>query len=471
MTDLPIIMTSQGPQPRAPADILAALLALVAASNPGYTANLPGILIEDVSSTDVFSIAQIDQACVDAINGLTPRGANAFLLLQLGDIYGVAQGQQTNTSVYVVFSGPPGFVIAKGFVVSDGNYQYVVQDGGIIGSGGVSAQLFCLATIPGTWSIGTGTVIQLITSVPSGITITVTNTAPGTPGADPETEESYRGAVIQAGQAVAQGMSTLLKTALRNVSGVQPRLVSTVQGSGSWMVIVGGGDPYEVAYAIFSSLFDVASLVGSVIGITNITKASAAVVTTTINHGYTTGETVTITGVVGMTQINGLSASVTVIDLTHFSIAINSSGFSNYTSGGVCSPNSRNIVVSINDFPDTYTVQFVNPPQQSVQIAVTWNTIASNFVSASAIEQAASPALVDYINQITVGLPINLFELQATFQQAVATILPAPLLTRMVFSVSIDNVATSPDSGTGIIAGDPESFFLTDSTQITITQG
>ncbi len=69
------------------------------------------------------------------------------------------------------------------------------------------------------------------------------------------------------------------------------------------------------------------------------------------------------------------------------------------------------------------------------------------------------------------GAPINLFELQEAFQLAVASILPAPFLTRMVFAVSIDGVGVSPEAGTGIIEGDPESYFLTDSTLVVITQG
>ena len=59
------------------------LVALVASENPDYTANLPGSLIEDIASTDVGALTGIDQARVDAINSVTPYGANAFVLAQL----------------------------------------------------------------------------------------------------------------------------------------------------------------------------------------------------------------------------------------------------------------------------------------------------------------------------------------------------------------------------------------------------
>jgi hypothetical protein len=238
--------------------------------------------------------------------------------------------------------------------------------------------------------------------VPSSINLSVTNPTVGTPSGGTESLESYRARLLQAfGRASAQGFTTFLRALLNNVSGVQNRLISIQQQSSpaGWKVIVGGGDPYQVAFAIFQALGpDVAILVGS---------------TTT----------------------------------------------------------SRNIAVSINNFPDVSTVTFVNPPQQSVQIALTWNTTDPNVVSDAAVSGAAIPALVSYINSIYAGNPINLFELDATFQAALINIVPTAFLTRMVFSVSINGVPVSPTSGTGIIAGDPESYFLTDSSQITVTRG
>lgn len=471
MTDLPVVVTAAGPQPQQPAAILAALLALVSATNPGYTANLPGSLIEDISSTDVGAILLCDSAAVELINSLTPFGSNPFLTAQLGGIYGVPLGQESNTSVNVQFTGPPGFVIAQGFTVGDGTYQYTLSDGGIIGAGGVSPLLFALATVPGSWPVPAGTVQNLVTPPPTGVTLSVINPQPGTPGEGAESEEAYRARVLQAGLAVGQGMSTFLKTLLNNVNGVQSRLVSVRQVTGGgWVVLVGGGDPYEVAYAIYTALFDISALQGSVLSVVSITKANPGVVTTDLNHGFATGQTVLLTGVLGMTQVNNVPKVATVINEKQFSIG-DTSAFGTYTSGGTITPNLRNIVVTVQDYPDTYQIPFVDPPQQSVSISVLWNTSATNFVSSAAVAQLANPALVDYVNTIPVGVPINLFELQTVFQEAVASILPPQLLTRMVFTVSINGIGTTPSAGTGIIAGDPESYFLTSSTQITIAQG
>lgn len=68
--------------------------------------------------------------------------------------------------------------------------------------------------------------------------------------------------------------------------------------------------------------------------ITAITKAASARVTTTASHGLSNGHTVHFSGVGGMTQINGLRGTVTVVDANNFDVSINSTAFSTYTSGG-----------------------------------------------------------------------------------------------------------------------------------------
>ncbi|MEE9367046.1 MAG: DUF2460 domain-containing protein [Dehalococcoidales bacterium] len=68
--------------------------------------------------------------------------------------------------------------------------------------------------------------------------------------------------------------------------------------------------------------------------ITDITQASLAVVTTSAAHGFITGDIITITSVSGMTEINGLSSTITFLTSTTFRMTIDSSGFTAYTSGG-----------------------------------------------------------------------------------------------------------------------------------------
>jgi hypothetical protein len=287
-----------GPTPTPPATLRARLLASVAAVRPGYTATLPASLIEDIASTEVGALTIIDQAAVDLVHSMGARISNPYLTNALGQMYGVSPGAQSNTSVFVVFTGTPGFVLGKGFIVGDGRYQYALSDGGVIKSDGQSSPLFAVATQSGIWSVPAGTVTQVVTSVPQGFSLSVVNPQPGIPGDDAETEASYRSRVLQAGKASAQGYFTMLKTLLADVDGVQPRLINAIpQNGGGWEILVGGGDPYEVAYAIYRSTQDISTLVGSTINVTDITKANPGVVSTDITHGYSVGQAIAIADV------------------------------------------------------------------------------------------------------------------------------------------------------------------------------
>ena len=544
-------MTSAGAIPSSPTALLNAEIEAATALSPGLTANLPGSLIEDMASTAAGAVVIQDQAFVDLVNSISPYSANAPILYELGAVYGVAQGQGSNTSVYVTFTGTPGFVIPVGFVVSDGSYQYAVQDGGIVASSGQSAALYCLATVSGSWAVSEGTVTVIVTSIPSGVSLSCSNLSTGIPGASAQTLQAYQAQVIQAGQAVAQGMPTFLKTQLENVSGVQSRLVSVQLSGSNWQIIVGGGDPYEVANAIYTGLFDISNLVGSTLLATAISNANPGVIATNINHEYSTGQLVQFTNATGTSGINNInnvaistitwSASVVTVTLasahgiatgntatavisgctpigyngtytmtstgtttftyplvtnpgtivtkgtvstyfvatvtspTVFSINTNTTSSGAYSGGAVVTPNSRNITVSINDYPNTYSIPFINPPAQQMQIALTWNTISTNYVSPTSVAAAGIPAIVNYINSIAVGQPINVFEMQAVFQTAVINLIPTPLISKMNFVVTWNaptgNIILSPSAGTGLIYGDSQSFFETSSASVTVVQG
>jgi hypothetical protein len=539
------IITSAGAIPTPPADLLNAEIAAATALSPGLTTNLPGSLIEDLASTAAGALVVQDQAYVDLVNSVSPVTANPSILYQLGQVYGVQQGLGANTSVYVTFTGLAGFVIPVGFTVSDGTYQYTVQDGGIIETGGQSAALYCLATTAGSWAVPVNTVTQIITSVPAGYTLTCTNLTAGVPGSATQSLQSYQAQVIQAGNATAQGMPTFLKTQLQRVSGVQGHLIAVRNvGANQWQVICGGGDPYAVGNAIFTGLFDIANLIGSTLRVLNITNGYPAVVSTNLNHGYTTGQIMQVNGVVGMTGINGVNYVAVVIDEKNFSLAVQIStivwssstvtvttvelhgiptsttvtgtiygctptgyngtyaftstgtntftyplttnpgtstavGYTDYDStydggyinGGVVTPNLRNITVSINDYPDSYNITFVNPPEQTVLINLIWNTISPNYVAPAAIAALGAPAIVDYINNIYVGQPINLFELQNVFEASISSIISPALISKMIFTIEINGIETFPLNSTGLIYGDPESYFYTTTSAVTIVQG
>lgn len=481
MADIPVVVTSAGAQPTPPAVLRANLVAGVEATNPGYTVNLPGILIEDVAGTDVGALVICDTARVETINSISPYTANDFLLAQLGQIYigpGAAPAPPSNTSVSVVFTVTDsndnpieGYVVAKGFTVSDGIYQYVVQEGTATLTGGVTDPVFCQAILSGTWAVPAGSVSQKVTSVPTGVKVSCTNPLAGTSGGAAETSEQYRARVLQAGQAISTGTPAMLKTLLGQVSGVQQRLVSIVQQTGGgWEIIVGGGDPYAVAYAIYDSGLDISTLVGSTLSVTNITQASDGEVTTDHNHDYSDGQVVTMSGIVGMTPLNGIPVTITVTGPKSFTTGVNTLSYPAYVSGGVCSPVLRNVTPNLLDPPDIYSVPFVSPPQQTVTATVTWNTTAPNFVSQAAVAQLAAPALAAYVNAITVGAPINLLVMNDVFLEAIASVLPSRQVSSISIAIAINGISTDPQAGTSLVFGDPESYFQTSASSITVVQ-
>lgn len=68
--------------------------------------------------------------------------------------------------------------------------------------------------------------------------------------------------------------------------------------------------------------------------ITAITNAASAVITIGA-HNFQTGDTVYINNVIGMTQINNLTGTITAIGATTITVNINSTAFGVYVSGGV----------------------------------------------------------------------------------------------------------------------------------------
>jgi hypothetical protein len=469
MTNVAPTITNAGAQPTPPGTLYNNLVSIAQTLDPGLTANLPLSLIEDIASTSTGALSVIDSGVVDLINSIAPTTANTFVLNQLGQTYGVQQGQSTNGSVYVVFTGTAGYLIPPGFQVSDGSHTFTVQDGGIIASGGQSAPLYCTAVQSGTFAIPANSVTTIATSLPLGATLTCNNPLAGTPSTSAETPEEYRAIVLQAGMSAAQGMPAFVKTQLAKVAGVQPQLVSMQQNGASWTAVVGGGDPYEVAGALYRGMFDINNLVGSQLQVTGITNANPGVVTTNIAHGLTTGTVVTITGTTGISGINGVPFTITVMTPYKFSLnGHNTTGSGAWTSGGTVSPNVRNQSVSISDYPNTYVIPFVTPLQQIVAVACTWATISVNLISPSAISSAVTPAIINYINSIATGQPINLLALEDVFNTAVAPILPTPLISALNFGIQINGITVTPGAGLTVIYGDAFSYFFTTTANVTV---
>jgi len=118
--------------------------------------------------------------------------------------------------------------------------------------------------------------------------------------------------------------------------------LSDVNGNNKDIALVPGGNMTITRDS--SGQLTIAALIGGVSkSISAITQANPARVTTTNPHNFTEGTPVTLTDIVGMTNLNGNEYYMNVIDGTNFdlyaddllSTTVDSTGFPAYVSGGV----------------------------------------------------------------------------------------------------------------------------------------
>lgn len=77
------------------------------------------------------------------------------------------------------------------------------------------------------------------------------------------------------------------------------------------------------------------------IAIINITNASPGRVTTLLNHGLVNGSEILITGVIGMTEVNNVKFTVTVVNATNFDINVDTTNYGVYAGGGDMTNNAE----------------------------------------------------------------------------------------------------------------------------------
>ena len=135
------------------------------------------------------------------------------------------------------------------------------------------------------------------------------------------------------------------------------------------------------------------------------------------------------------------------------------------------STNAYNVLVNIVSPPNVYPIVYVNPAAATTTVTVTWNTNIPTFGSQQSVQTLAAPALVNYINSIPVGNPMNLLEMNAVFTQAVASVLPSANITSLSYTVLVNGTQVSPGAGTQLITSGNDQYFLAASNAVTVTQG
>ena len=100
--------------------------------------------------------------------------------------------------------------------------------------------------------------------------------------------------------------------------------------------ITHSGDGEDYKNDVSGSAIILNAAPGATAAISGASQADPCVITATA-HGFSTGDTIKITNVVGMTELNNKLYTITVLTADTFSLdGINSTGYTEYTSGGVC---------------------------------------------------------------------------------------------------------------------------------------
>lgn len=468
---LPVIMDASGPVVNDIDSIRTKLDQDITSLAPGYTSDLPGTLIEDILSTDIGAVSACDQARVDMLNAASPYAINIYLLNQLAAQRGVPlQKVAGNMQVYVQFIGSPGWVIPKGMQVSDGNYTYVTQNSVIIGSSGTSTSMaLAMAQTSGTWDIPSGSVNTLVTQLNAGADLKVNNPSAGVP-ISAESDDDFRARVMAAQNMGVQGSPNYIMSTLASISGVLKRSVACHPYSDGYLITCAGGNPYDVAKSLYDSVGDITLLRGSLVKISSVSNATQAVITTGTSHGLITGQAVTIIGATGITSINGTRVA-TVINDNQFSINVDTTGSDTYTGGGFLSNDARLQSITIYDGPNSYTIPYIIPLTQLIGVSMTWNAPASAAASQELISGISVPAIVNYINTLATGSPINLMAMRYAIQSAMTGSIDISTISRLELSVTLDGTPVDPPTGSYLVSTDSLSYSYTSASNVSVQRG
>lgn len=124
---------------------------------------------------------------------------------------------------------------------------------------------------------------------------------------------------------------------LNDLSGVSSALSGRALGA-AWFRGTGGtvkmfaGDATRL-YLLSGTAWNDVTRVAAAKTVTAITQANPGKVTAAA-HGYSTGDRVLLSAIIGMSQLNGVRVTVTVVDANSFTIGLNTTSYGAYSSGG-----------------------------------------------------------------------------------------------------------------------------------------
>ena len=112
----------------------------------------------------------------------------------------------------------------------------------------------------------------------------------------------------------------------------------TLITASAWRVyqetVNGSGNTIKIDYANGSNDYDNIWDSSVAVNISAISQADPGEVTCSAAHGYSTGDIINIEDVEGMTEVNDGYYTITKVNATKFTIGVDTSGYTAYTTGG-----------------------------------------------------------------------------------------------------------------------------------------
>lgn len=236
-------------------DALQAELQEVALNLDPNLSILPASFTTQILESASVPLIQIERSIAAALVSLMPSTTNSqFFLDQFGEAVDVQQKAEFFTSVEVEVAGVAGTYIPNTLLLIDtvNSQNYKFDDNYIIDSTG--------SVVISAYSESSGKILcpaNSITKFSEDITgVTgVAQPVAGIPGNAGETLQQYQARLNLTLRTQSTGFASNILSRLMRVKNVQPLLVAVTQPSShTILAIVGGGDRYEIAQALYESV-------------------------------------------------------------------------------------------------------------------------------------------------------------------------------------------------------------------------
>ena len=226
----------------------------------GFT-NLPSGIQNNLIDESVIVISEIQDMLSNVMNSVSPLYANNFMVLELGAAFGLKIKDKALPNTTITFYGLAGVVIPEGLEVgnADGSKKFVTTKSDIINASG-EVSIYCEGADYYDTPTPANTLNVLLNQVLNVTSCTNLNDAVET--TPTETISEFRSRFQTRALANRSGTAATLDNALKEIEGTVDRLctykasqiVEEGVSKAVLEIIVGGGDDYSVALAIFNSI-------------------------------------------------------------------------------------------------------------------------------------------------------------------------------------------------------------------------